>query len=604
MSTIQDVKNYRRYTLKEISRLMVKNKSTMLYILIIVLLGTISGIVTRYFMSAVLDQAIQGSLGSILDVLVVLTVMRFVGLRLEMWKVYLIVNKVAYELQHEYEMEILYHLSKLDQAYYTSMSRAKLMTRMKSIRNVVGIIEEALWTVIPSIAQILLTIIPFIFILPSAIPVVIIVFVIFIWLDKIMLDGQYPLKKERKKLEEEQDQRILRIVEGNSTLKSAGTINRQIQEYDEQYRLLKIVGMKELKKVLRGPGIMRDVDLHLGRLMVLALAIWIFHGGSIEVQTLLFASSLSDSMFVNFWSVVRWNYRLQYESETIQKLYNLRMQKASRTEPSTKEAVQICSDERVRFNLQNVYFKYKPFPFFGDDAEELTVVGSSDKHQIENVSLEISDGESIALVGPSGSGKSTLVRILQGHYEVDEGIVMINGKDIRKIPSENLSELFSVVHQGNEVVVFNHSIRFNVTCGADCPDEDVISALKQAMLWETIQEMGGLDTIVGEKGLKLSGGQRQRLAIARAILMNSRVVILDEATSALDSHTEKFIQDSLNALMEGRTAIVIAHRLSTIRYVDRIAVLDRGQIVELGSWDELMRIQDGLFKSLVESQSL
>ncbi len=208
---------------------------------------------------------------------------------------------------------------------------------------------------------------------------------------------------------------------------------------------------------------------------------------------------------------------------------------------------------------------------------------------LEDIDLHIEAGETVALVGRSGSGKSTLVSLLPRFYDVSEGAVLLDGIDIRELRLADLRRQIALVSQ--EISLFNDTIAHNIAYGAggNVSREAIVEAARAAHAWEFIRELPeGLDTVVGERGLKLSGGQRQRLAIARAILKDAPILILDEATSALDSESERQVQAALEVLMQGRTTLVIAHRLSTIERADRIVVLEGGRIVEQGTHQALL----------------
>jgi ATP-binding cassette subfamily B protein len=217
--------------------------------------------------------------------------------------------------------------------------------------------------------------------------------------------------------------------------------------------------------------------------------------------------------------------------------------------------------------------------------------------------VEIRAGEKLALVGESGSGKSTFARLLQRLYDLDGGRITIDGQDIVGVEQESLRRAISIVPQ--EPILFHRSLSENIGYAqTDPPRSDIIDAARRAHAHDFIERLSeGYETLVGERGIKLSGGERQRVAIARAILADAPILVLDEATSSLDSVTEKLIQDALASLMSGRTAIIIAHRLSTIRQVDRILVFNEGQIIEQGSHGDLMKIDGGHYRNLVETQS-
>lgn len=244
----------------------------------------------------------------------------------------------------------------------------------------------------------------------------------------------------------------------------------------------------------------------------------------------------------------------------------------------------------------------KPVSTLKDSIEYRNVTFAyEDKVVLNNVSLTIPKGKTIALVGQSGSGKTTFVDLLPRFYDVNGGRILIDGVDLRDLKLHDLRDLMGNVNQ--EAILFNDSIFNNIAFGVENTSmPEVIAAAKVANAHDFIIETEhGYDTVIGDRGSKLSGGQRQRLSIARAILKNPPILILDEATSALDTESERLVQDALENLMKNRTSLVIAHRLSTVRNADLICVFHEGEIIERGTHDELIEL-DGRYKRLHSMQ--
>ncbi|MFZ6000182.1 MAG: ABC transporter ATP-binding protein, partial [Bacteroidota bacterium] len=210
-------------------------------------------------------------------------------------------------------------------------------------------------------------------------------------------------------------------------------------------------------------------------------------------------------------------------------------------------------------------------------------------------------GEKVALVGPSGSGKSTIISLLMRFYEA-QGSIKADDQDVDSYDLSAYRKNLGIVPQ--EVILFGGTIRENIAYGkTGATEEEIVAAARKANAWEFIETFPeGLNTLVGDRGVKLSGGQRQRVAIARAILKDPSVLILDEATSSLDAGSERLVQDALEKLMENRTSIVIAHRLSTIRKVDRILVIKDGLIAESGTHEVLSKLDNGIYSNLLKLQ--
>ncbi|ESK66334.1 ABC transporter ATP-binding protein [Abiotrophia defectiva] len=245
----------------------------------------------------------------------------------------------------------------------------------------------------------------------------------------------------------------------------------------------------------------------------------------------------------------------------------------------------------------------QPAPHFQGqiDYRNVELAYEEGRTVISQLNLSIAPGESVALVGPSGAGKSSMVNLLPRFYDVTSGQVLIDGKDIREYTLSSLRQQIGIVQQ--DVFLFDGTIRENVLYGRlDASEAEVEEAIRAAKLDQVIAQLpDGLDTAIGERGVRLSGGQKQRLSIARIFLKNPSILILDEATSALDTQTEQYIQQSFDQLTKGRTSLIIAHRLATIQHVDRIVVVTEAGVVESGSHQELLAL-DGHYAALYRAQ--
>jgi subfamily B ATP-binding cassette protein MsbA len=267
----------------------------------------------------------------------------------------------------------------------------------------------------------------------------------------------------------------------------------------------------------------------------------------------------------------------------------------------------LAATERI-FNLldEPVTIKEKPDALELESFEGgIVFEGVSFKYDKEDVlsgiNLTINKGEIVALVGPSGGGKSTLVSLIPRFYDSEKGAIRIDGKDVRDISVKSLRDKIGLVTQ--ETLLFNDSVKNNISYGHEDIDEDqLVRVAKAANAHQFIKEFPeGYNTVIGERGVKVSGGQRQRIAIARAVYKNPPILIFDEATSQLDTESEKLVQDAINNMMKGRTVIVIAHRLSTVMHADKIVVVDKARITDIGTHKELFD-RSALYKKLYEMQ--
>ncbi len=344
---------------------------------------------------------------------------------------------------------------------------------------------------------------------------------------------------------------------------------------------------KLMKKVERRVFLSHPLSEFLGTIVVIVI---MFFGGSMILSG---KTALTSEAFIAYLVVFS---QLITPVKALTKSYYI-LQKGMASMKRIKEVLSVenpikekpdarsIKEFKAAIELRNVHFSY------------------GDKEVLTNINMSIPHGSMVAIVGESGAGKSTLVDLIPRFYDVTKGAIFIDGNDIRNLKIKDLRGLFGIVNQ--QPILFNDTIENNITIGVDSyTEEDLIRAARIANAYDFIMEKpGGFKEIVGEGGNKLSGGQKQRISIARAVLKNPPILILDEATSSLDTESEKLVQDALNKLMKNRTSIVIAHRLSTVRNADMIYVIQKGQIIEQGTHEQLIAL-GGYYKKLVDMQSL
>ncbi len=335
--------------------------------------------------------------------------------------------------------------------------------------------------------------------------------------------------------------------------------------------------LKNMANFMLGMGFITNIL----NLVVIGFGGYLIYRGNMDLNTLL-----AFILYVNAFS------------QPIRKLTNFvqqfesgmagfdRFMEIMEIEPLINDLPNATKLEEVKghINFENVTFSY-------NDHEKV----------LNNIKLDIDAGKTLALVGPSGGGKTTLCHLIPRFYEVDEGRITIDGKDIKEVKVKSLRENIGLVSQ--DVFLFAGTIRDNIMYGnVSASEEELINAAKNAEIHDFIKDLpDGYDTNVGERGIRLSGGQKQRISIARVFLKNPPILILDEATSALDNETEIKIQCALEKLSKGRTSLVIAHRLSTIKNADEIVVITEEGIKERGSHEELLLVE-GIYAKLYKAQ--
>jgi ATP-binding cassette subfamily B protein len=404
-----------------------------------------------------------------------------------------------------------------------------------------------------------------------------------VWRSLIGTTLRGPVRHKRKVLTAKLNGTVADILGNQQIVRFFATEKREVQTVLRDRREIEAVARHEIE-IIQHEAIVRQAMLFAFQILTLAVCIWLYAHNSVTIAALVFAITylgrLTSSLF-DISPMIRSMEQAFLDAADITDILN-----------ETPEVIDADHAKKLVVGQGAVTF----------DKVRFAYQESQDEAVIRDLSLTVAAGERIGLAGFSGGGKTTLTKLLLRFADINSGSIMIDGQDIRHVSQESLRASIAYVPQ--EPYLFHRSLRENIAYGRpDATDEEIYEAVARANAAEFVDKLPrGLDTLVGERGVKLSGGQRQRIAIARAILKDAPILVLDEATSALDSESEQLIQQALEKLMRQRTSIVIAHRLSTIAKLDRIIVLDNGQIVEDGTHKTLLGM-NGIYAKLWSHQS-
>lgn len=392
-----------------------------------------------------------------------------------------------------------------------------------------------------------------------------------------------PFRQQRKTLTSRLGGLIADIFGNQQIVRYFATEHRESSRVMSARREIESIVRKEID-IIENEAITRQGMLFTFQLLTMGVCIWLYTNESVSIAALIFAVTylgrLTGSLF-EISPIIRGTEQAFLDAAEITEILD-----------EIPEVLDVKNARNLQVRAGTVDFKNVAFAYSDSQGERV----------IRDLKLSIKPGQRVGLAGYSGGGKTTVTKLLLRFADVTQGSITIDDQNISKVSQRSLRANIAYVPQ--EAYLFHRSLRDNVAYGRpEANDEEVISALKRAHAWDFVQQLpSGMETIVGERGVKLSGGQRQRIAIARAILKDAPILILDEATSALDSESEKHIQASLSELMKGRTSIVIAHRLSTIAKLDRIIILDKGILAEDGTHEDLLK-QKGIYARLWSHQS-
>ena len=483
----------------------------------------------------------------------------------------------------DFRNEIYNKIVKLSMSYYSEKKKGDIVARISSdVLEIDNSFLSIFELIIKEPLMILFTLISMYIISPELTGFVI----IFIPISAIFISivGK-SLKRQSLKVQKEQGLFISLVDETLNGLKIVKIFNAEnafSRKFSESTkRLYKFSNSVTNRKNLAGP-----LSEFLG---ICSITIILWYGGmmvlkenSLDASTFLVYLGLAYNILTPAKSLSKASYKIRKSYGAAERVFQVLDD--NRFIKSNEDGASL-EDFSSSINFNNVSFRY--------ESEDV----------IKNLSLKIKKGETVALVGQSGSGKSTIANLISRFYDISDGEIKVDGKNIKEVNLKSLRKLIGLVTQDS--ILFNDSIKNNLLIGKEnATDQEIIQALKIANAWEFVKELPEtIESNIGDSGNKLSGGQKQRLSIARAVLKNPPIMILDEATSALDSESEHLVQIALDNVMKNKTSLVIAHRLSTIQKADNILVLDKGKIIESGKHKDLMD-KGGIYTNLVRMQTI
>ena len=478
--------------------------------------------------------------------------------------------------------KVFNHLTNLSNSFYEKTSTGRLIEKLgKGISDIQDILGSIISSLVPQILYIIIAIfflfsINLIFgaIVMIGIPLFIIISVIFY---KVLNSFQDKTRDAAEKATVVKVETISNI----KTVKSFATEDRHSEQLRKYLGEELSATISRNKKRFQMSALRFSVS-DISQVSILAIGAYFTATGKITIGTLVMAWTYATRSYQPLWWVTRIYDNIQRDMISVSRVFDIL---DTKIEVEDRRNAAILGKANGDLEFKDVSFKYKS------------------RNVIRGLDLEIPAGKVVAIVGKSGVGKSTLVKLLLRFYDPQEGQILIDGHNIKEVTQKSLRQNIGVVLQ--DTAIFNDTAYNNIAyANPKASKEDVLKAARVAHTHEFVSKLEeGYDTVVGERGVKLSGGEQQRINIARAVLKNPPILVLDEATSHLDSESEKLIQDALWKLIEGRTSIIIAHRLSTIMKADLIVVLDKGKISEIGTHEELVKKEGGIYNKLFKIQS-
>jgi len=569
----------RSANLRRIVRLFRAYRARLAAVSALIFVSATLGVVSPFLLREVLDDAIPNEDVGLLTLLVAgMVAIPIVTGVLGVWQT-LLSNQVGQSVMHDLRTQVYRHLQRLSLAFFTRTRTGEVQSRIANdIGGIENVVTSTATSVLANVTTVLATVVAMLLLDWRLAAFALALLPLFVWLTK-------RVGEQRKKVTAQRQVSLADVssivqeslsVSGILLGKTMGRTDDLAERFStESERLAEL----EVRSRMTGRWMMAAIQTTFG--VMPALVYW-FAGftiaqgsGTITIGTLVAFTTLQTRLFFPIGSLLGVQLEVQSSLALFDRIFEYLDQRVE-----IEEGTRVPEDPRGEVRLDGVWFRYDEVAW-----------------TLEDVSFAVPPGTKTALVGETGSGKTTCAYLVARLYDATQGVVSIDGVDVRELTFASLAVTVGVVSQ--ETYLFHASVRENLRFAKpDASDEEVEDAARAAQIHELIAMLPeGYDTVVGERGYRFSGGEKQRIAIARTILRNPPVLVLDEATSSLDTQTERLVQEALERLSEGRTTIAIAHRLSTVRDADQIVVLDRGRVVEIGTYRELIE-RGGRFAEL------
>ena len=609
-------------TMRRVAQAFRPYKAQVVLVLVAIILTTVLGLINPLMIRFIFDDAIgKGNTNLLIIFVIIMIVTPIVTGMIGVGQTYLN-NVIGQQVMRDFRNKLYNHLQSMSMRFFTATRTGEIQSRLSNdVGGVQGVVTDTATSVVSNISTALSTFIAMLYLSPLLTLISLGLMPLFLWIT-------YKVGNVRRVTSKETQQSMARLtammqetlsVSGILLIKTFGRQKYSQDQFETENQQLANLEVRQ-QMIGRWFFMLINIFFSITPAIVYLVAGWqIIHhlDSGLSLGVIVAFTTLQSRIFFPIAQLLSVQIEIQGALALFDRIFEyLDLPIDIQDKPDALHLKPEEVEGRVTFN--DVSFTYKrdelsslsgnyeqegnsngkrpvsPKPVaVTDDTEPRTT--------LNHVSFEIQPGQLAALVGPSGAGKTTITYLVPRLYDVDSGAVEIDRRNVKDIALSSLGELIGVVTQ--ETYLFHASIRENLLYARpDATEEEMMAAAKAAAIHDRIMELDdGYDTMVGERGYKLSGGEKQRMAIARVILKNPRVLILDEATSALDTHSERLIQAALEPLMKDRTTLAIAHRLSTILAADIILVVDKGEIVERGTHQELLEL-DGLYARLYNEQ--